>query len=132
MAVAWAGFRPYRPTMGVSPAQLADLLVGRARVERERFEARATRLRELVEAWATRARSEGLIHRAWLIGTLAWGEFGAASDVDLVVEGLAPDQEGRIWAELVSELCCEVDLLSIESLPESFRRRVLEQGVELA
>ncbi len=117
--------------MTVTPAELADTLVQRFRAEREAAEARAEEIRRLVSEWARVARSAGLIRNAWLIGSLAWGTFGARSDVDIVVEGLPEDREAEVWAELVERLRAEVDLLTIESLPESFARRVRERGLVL-
>jgi predicted nucleotidyltransferase len=49
-------------------------------------EERAARIRVELEAQLKALLPAGA--RAWLIGSLAWGGFGAYSDVDLVVSGV--------------------------------------------
>jgi predicted nucleotidyltransferase len=114
-----------------TPADLAETLLRRereARIERER---RARILRAEVSLFARQARATGRIRSAWLIGSLAWGEHGAGSDVDVVVEGLAPEDLGLLWGELTERLGCKVDLLRIEDLVPSFADRVRSEGVVL-
>lgn len=66
--------------------------------------------------------------RFWLIGSLRHGNLGPHSDVDLVVEGLEPAQERRLWSDLSSRLEVSVDLLRFEDLPDSFQERILREG----
>ncbi len=61
----------------------------------------------------------------------ARGAFGTGSDVDVVVAGLSVEDAGALWGELVERLGTQVDLLRLEELPPAFRRRVLEEGVEI-
>ena len=115
--------------MTVRPEDLAHTLVARQRARREAARARAAELRQLVEDEVRAILGQGLARRAWLIGSLARGAHGARSDVDVVVEGASPEQVGALWARLVELLGAEVDLLRLEDLSESFRRRVLAEGV---
>ena len=117
--------------MAVTPEDLASTLLERERKKRAAHARRATELREKLAEWALRSRSEGLIGRAWLIGTLAKGNWGDASDVDIVVEGLDPLLDAQAWSELERLLEARVDLLRIEDLPGAFARRVLDEGVPL-
>lgn len=118
--------------MTVTSADLARTLVERRRAAALRTSRRAGELRvALAETLAT-ARERGIIDRAWLIGSLARGAYGPGSDVDVVVEGLALEDSGALWGELVERLRTDrVDLLRLEELPETFRRRVLEEGEPL-
>ena len=69
--------------------------------------------------------------RLRLIGSLSGEAWGERSDVDLVVEGLDRESEAALWRRLSSALPVPVDLLRLEELPETFRRRVLAEGVLL-
>lgn len=124
-ALAYAG------AMTVRPADLANTLVRRFAEERTRCEHQALALRHAVDREMSDVLAEGVIRRAWLIGSLAWGSFGPGSDVDVVVEGLAPESSGLLWDRLCGRLGVRVDLLQIENLPEAFRQRVLAEGVGL-
>ncbi len=93
--------------------------------------ARAHRVRGIVNAEVAALLTQGAARRAWLIGSLAWGQFGVRSDVDVVLEGLAIDCIGAVADRIAGRVQCEVDVLRIEDLPESFRRRVLSEGVEI-
>lgn len=118
--------------MGVAPAELAQTLVERERKKREEHARRAAELKARLSEWAHRAQQALLIKKAWLIGSLAWGTYGEASDVDVVVEGLSHADEARTWLELADWLDSQVDLLRLEDLPESFAKRVRAEGVPLA
>ena len=117
--------------MGARPEDLADALVRRRRMERDRQRQRAGAiLGKLPSALAPGLRT-GRIHAAWLIGSLTAGTFGAGSDVDVVVEGLSAEDQGPFGAELTEALGAEVDLLRLEDLPEGFRGRVLAEGTPI-
>jgi predicted nucleotidyltransferase len=77
------------------------------------------------------AQRDGLVTRAWLIGSLTGDRFGDGSDVDVVVEGLRPDAVGTLWDRLEVRVEGPVDVLRFESLPDGFRARVLREGVAL-
>lgn len=68
---------------------------------------------------------------AWLIGSLAWGGFGERSDIDVVLRGATPEQACRLEVLLTHDLRLPVDMLRLEELPDSFRERVVNQGVLL-
>lgn len=115
--------------MIVRPAELAATLVDRARQERERERERARSLAQRLRAALRTLRGEGVFARAWLIGSLAWGGFGRRSDADIVVLGADPSRIVRLAALLSDVAGIWVDVLRMEELPRSFRRRVLEDGV---
>lgn len=74
---------------------------------------------------------EGIVERAWLIGSAAWGGAHGRSDLDVVVKGLRGLGPGALWDRL-SEACdLDVDLLLYEDLGPRFRDRIREEGVEV-
>lgn len=101
-------------------------LDARAREARGRREAVERATRERVLATLRAHLPPGVT--AWLIGSLAWGGFGERSDVDVVVSGLKGDEATRLELLLVGAAGVPVDLLHLETLPESFRSRVLAEG----
>jgi len=117
--------------MTVDPADLARELVRRRRVERDGNDRRAEKLRSAIAGEAAAIARDLGCGRAWLIGSLAWGNFGERSDVDIVFEGLALDRIGEAAARLGDRLRVGVDVLRFEDLPGGFRDRVLAEGVEL-
>ncbi len=104
----------------------------RARVRNAEFRAKAENLRAEVQRWASERVSAGSVSRVWLIGSLATGVWGEASDVDVVVEGASSELEGRLWDELSRRLGVQVDLLRVEDLPTSFAASVRATGIVLA
>jgi uncharacterized protein len=71
--------------------------------------------------------------RVLLVGSLARGDFGPGSDIDLVAEGLADDAFFAIGAELEALAGgFRVDLVPLESATAAYRARVAEEGVALA
>ena len=117
--------------MAARPEDLAAEMKRRRRVERTRRARRAETLRREVRRSLSHAAQSGDIQRAWLIGSLARGAFGAGSDVDIVVAGMAPEAVGPLWGALVQRLGAEVDLLRLEELPADFRERVEREGEQL-
>lgn len=91
--------------MAVEPADLVRELVRRGTAQRAADQGRAREVRRLVAAEVAAILEDRWAYRAWLIGSLAWGTFGVRSDVDI---------------------------LRIEDLPESFRQRIVAEGIELA
>lgn len=69
--------------------------------------------------------------RAWLIGSLAWGGFGARSDVDLVLADVDGLQATSIEVAASKAVGVEVDLLMLQHLPRSFRERVEREGMAI-
>lgn len=110
-----------------------------ARTWRRRLAAERSRHREL--AAAAHASLQGCARllvdelgarRVYLFGSLAGqaGRFGPRSDIDLAVEGLAPELHWRALRALADELPpgLEVDLVPLEEAVPSLRRHVLESG----
>ena len=105
------------------------ILSRRATKAREEQLAHAERAREWVER-----RLRDLVKspaEVWLIGSLAWGEFGARSDVDLVATKLDKKVALEVEQSIARELDVEVDLLRLEDLPESFQERVRTYGIKV-
>ncbi|HEY4392645.1 MAG TPA: nucleotidyltransferase domain-containing protein [Polyangia bacterium] len=69
--------------------------------------------------------------RAWLIGSLAWGEFGVRSDVDLVFDGVERHDLMEIESAVVRAADAPVDILELSDLPASFQARVKREGLPI-
>lgn len=69
--------------------------------------------------------------RVWLIGSLAWGGFGARSDVDLVISGLSAERALELETLVARIASAPVELLALEDLPQAFRQRVEREGIAL-
>lgn len=67
--------------------------------------------------------------RAWLIGSLAWGEFGVRSDVDLVFDGVDTHHLMEIESAVARAADAPVDVLRLGDLPASFQARVELEGL---
>ncbi len=117
--------------MVTTPEQLAATLNARHRGALAEQHARAVLLRARVQEEILDAGRAGVLRRAWLIGSLAQGTFGAGSDVDVVCEGLQANDVGALYGRLVAALRIEVDILRLEDLRPAFRDRVLDEGVLL-
>lgn len=118
--------------MSVLPADLARTLVRRASVRRDADESDRERCRrELALALPILRRELGFA-RAWLIGSLAWGGFGLRSDIDLVIEGAGTGALSTIAERIGEATRRTVDVLALETLPPSFRKRVLSDGIHVA
>ncbi len=115
--------------MTVSVGQTIATLRARAERIRAAHATQAATLRErLATAIATLLPSHA---KAWLIGSLAWGGFGERSDVDVVVRGLTPQAATRLDLALLRALEWTVEVLRFEELPDSFRERILREGIAL-
>lgn len=113
----------------MTPEQTAQALVRRFAVQLEERRkllegAKEAVLREVPAIGARFGAS-----RVFLFGSLAWGEGHEGSDIDLGVEGVQPERRTACAAALSMALPLPVDVLSLEELPEPFRRRILEQGL---
>lgn len=92
---------------------------------------RAARARRLARELAAVLRDEFGARRVILIGSLARGDFGPRSDIDLVVQGLRPADLFRAAARLQAIAGdVEVDLAPFEDLRPRARRALGEEGVE--
>lgn len=93
-----------------------------AYVQRARQE--ATRLAQILAA-------EFGATKVYLFGSLTrdWGR--ATSDIDLAVEGLAPDRYREACARIEAETDLPVDLVDLRDAPASLARRIRDEGVVL-
>jgi predicted nucleotidyltransferase len=66
-----------------------------------------------------------------MFGSLAWGRVHDESDLDLAVEGLAPERTFAALSRVSSVAGEQVDLVPLESCAESLRRRILEHGIRV-
>ena len=117
--------------MSVDPAALAATLLARHRAEDAEIRRRASGIRDRLQIAVVAAIEGGMIARAWLVGSLAWGGFGIRSDVDVVVEGVAAEQAAALWERLSDVIGSPIDLLRLESLTPEFRDRVLRYGIPI-
>lgn len=115
--------------MPTTPADFAATLVRRNREARTSAHAREQQARAAIESVLAEHAKAGRFRRAFLIGSLAHGTFGAGSDVDVVLEGLPHDGVGVLYDALVAATRTEVDNLRLGDLPPSFRQRVEREGV---
>jgi predicted nucleotidyltransferase len=114
--------------MEVTPAQTARTLIKRCEERLRRHERAMDDAREALGRTLPAALERHGGHRAWLFGSLAWGETHDESDIDLAVEGLPAGKQTALHVELMGVLPLRVDLLRLEELPESFRERILTEG----
>jgi len=71
------------------------------------------------------------VRKVVLFGSLAWRQPDPTSDIDLAVEGLAPERFFRADAELARDIPIPVDLKLLSECPPMLRRRIEEEGVVL-
>jgi predicted nucleotidyltransferase len=105
----------------------------RAEVERQLADEdrRANELRESVmsrlPATLARLRERGLLERAWIFGSYAWGTPTEQSDLDLLIES---DRDALEIATLVSaELRIDVHAIDRRRAPQSLVARVDGEGI---
>jgi len=117
--------------MAVRPQDLARTLVQRHRERLGQEAGRGELLRRRLRTGAGPLLARAAVRRAWLVGSLATAHFGPGSDVDIVVEGLLPEQRAQLWDELSELLGLDIDLLRLEELPVPFQERVQREGIGL-
>jgi len=103
---------------------------------RERAAREAARRREL----ASQARAEAMrvaevlvrdfgARRVYLFGSLLQeGRFHERSDVDLAVEGIAPERFFKTWAAVGADVHVPIELVDIDEVGEAMRELILEHG----
>jgi predicted nucleotidyltransferase len=117
--------------MSVTPSELAATLLRRAAARRLADASDEERCRAEVLRLIPALRRELGFRRAWLIGTLAWGGFGVRSDIDVVLEG-ADAKVVRAVAERLGEATGrEVDVLVLDTVPASFKERIVKDGLDV-
>jgi predicted nucleotidyltransferase len=124
-------------TVGAGSDQLAE----HKRYAREREAQRLADLKARRErAWAVAGRAAELLKgspwhatRVVLYGSVAGGDhFNERSDIDLAVEGVAPDEFFRAWAALTEiEAGFELNLAPLEAVRPALRASIDEEGVDL-
>lgn len=117
--------------MPVSLAEMVAHLRRRQQQQAQQAQARAQRLHALAPAARDLLRRQHGVDRVWLFGSLARGDSGPDSDVDLAVEGLQPADYFQVLGELMGLFGGRVDLVRMEDASPSLRQRVLEEGHEL-
>lgn len=104
------------------------------RAERQAAETalRRERALELVPELAELLRTRFAARRVVLIGSLARGDFGPSSDIDLVAEGIPPERFFRAGVELerVAE-GFDVDLIPAETATPEMLEVIESEGREL-
>ena len=73
-------------------------------------------------------------HNVRVFGSVARGEAGEQSDIDLIVEfepGRSLLDHAALWLELQELLGCEVDVVSARGIKPDIRQRVLEEAIPL-
>jgi predicted nucleotidyltransferase len=113
----------------VTAKQTAETLCRRSAEARARAEGHALALRDRVIETVKARLPRGA--RAWLIGSLASGDFGERSDVDLVLDGVDSQLATSIEIAVCHAAQAEVDLLTYEWLSPSFRIRVEREGIAI-
>jgi len=73
------------------------------------------------------------VKRVFLIGSVAKGRIHDGSDIDIVVEGLAPELYIRALAQIYDILPpgVELNLIPFEDAFESLREKTLREGIVL-
>jgi predicted nucleotidyltransferase len=67
--------------------------------------------------------------RVYLFGSLAReGRFHERSDVDLAVEGIAPDRFFKAWAAAGAHSNVPIELVDMDEVGETMRKLILEYG----
>jgi predicted nucleotidyltransferase len=72
------------------------------------------------------------VRRIWLFGSAAKGRrLDWRSDLDFAVEGMAPSDRYRAWAELDEQMRIDVDLVILETANAVLRCEILGSGTLL-
>lgn len=114
--------------MAVTPSGAARALVARLELDAQRADAERERVRESAHTVAAWLRDDHGAARVFLVGSFAWGEPDAASDVDLVVDDVPETSRGAIEAECSRRIGRTVELLRLCELDDGFQTRVLAEG----
>ena len=121
----------YDERMTVTPETAAEALLARATAEQKDLDLHVAEVRAGLAALVCTLRDELGATAVVLFGSLAWGGFHRASDVDVAVEGVVGDDYWRALGTLGALRGHRVDLLRLSAIPESFRQRVLSEGERL-
>ncbi len=101
--------------------------------EQQRADADAAeRARHLADQLAQRLHEDYGAQRVVLVGSLARGNFGVGSDIDLAAEGIPDDLFFKAGADIESSADgLRVDLVPIESANDAFLADLAREGIVL-
>ena len=123
-----------------------DIAIAPEVMARYRHSARAREMARTQEteqrrqaAWAVARQAARLLREAFgatrvvVFGSLAHGAwFGPQSDIDLAVEGVAPEAFWRAWTTLDRvDYAFVIDLIAIEEASDSVCAEIADQGIIL-
>lgn len=111
--------------------ECARALIARMEARQDASRARAESLRTEAASAASVLMMEFGARRVWLFGSLAWGEPHEASDVDLLVEGLAVGSARAAERRVGQLVSAGVDLVRVEDAPPGLADRVRREGTVL-
>lgn len=104
----------------------------RQRATSDRWAQRGDELKAKLPKLADTLRRQFGVTEIWLFGSLARGDYGPRSDVDLAVAGLDPARHWRAATVACQVLGCEVDLVAIdEDTPPSWMETLRIEGIKL-
>lgn len=109
----------YSDTMAVALAETLSHLQAVARSRAAKVAMWEAEVRAKLPAAAALLRAEFGATDIYLFGSLAGGKPHERSDVDIATLGIAAKDESRVWNTLEEIFGCPVDLVRIESAPES-------------
>ena len=112
----------------IRPQDTARSLVRRFAEQFKQEDELATRLLTRVRASVPEIAAEMGLRRVFLFGSLVWGGVHSRTDVDLAVEGLPPAERASFHVRISREVDAEVDVVLLESAPDTLRRRILQDG----
>lgn len=91
----------------------------------------AARARASAQSMAEFLKDKYGCRTVYLIGSLARGEFGERSDIDLVAEGIPPEHYVHACAEIASRSEFPVDLIPLEKADELIKESLASEGIRL-
>jgi len=92
---------------------------------------REKELRKLVQKAAEILKDDYYVKKVYLIGSLIKGYVHERSDIDIVVEGLAPESYIKALTQIYDILPpgVELNLIPFEDAFESLREKTLKEGI---
>jgi predicted nucleotidyltransferase len=119
-----------QPPVPDTRSMMAAFLARRAEVEQQELVALRASLLAALPGLVEELVAAGAA-QVWLFGSLAMGEVHARSDIDLAVAGLPADAYFRVLGRLLARAPGLVDLVELESAPESLREVIVREGRQL-